>query len=848
MAAPLYERALRELEAVLEAAPEENRQQTRDLAEIRNEYGLTLLRVAWTQSAASENGVDWLQESRRQLDLAMAIAGELDAPGVLAEAYNNLAGWYFVTGAESQVIDNLLLSRQHYERIGDSEALTRVSNNLGMMYQKLGELRAAQTAFHAGLVFAEQGAPDLGQGRLHFNVSGLYRSLGDLRQARDHAERSLFFFERAGISRSAMVSRSMLATQQRELGDPAAAFEQHSIAAEYFAAQNLSHDEATTRQELVVDLMHLGRLDDAIRVSEALLADESKYDLQASKLTMYANHALLLFELGREAEALAFATEKLDGHAENGRDPFGQIELMGVLRHVFASLGRTDEAIEQAGDMFALIEDQRTEFETLRLGPLWSAKTYKHYAEHVEFLLNTGAESTPQDLALLAFETIERARAVSFRQRRWEAILNRQQNNPAGRDEWRELVSTLLGGRTSKSDNRESERRFNVAREAFFAVNGTTIAPTKLPLLSVGDVQARLAPKQIVLSYFAGPESVWRYVIGADSWDVSRIGPRSRIRALNDGALYELTVAGSRSTDNVATLSSLMLDGVPLDEGVNQILFVPADGMHGLPFSAIGIDGKSVSDVAAITVVPSLSEYFSPPRRQPRDDRLELAVFADPQFGDAVDDDRSGTLSEGFRSWSSSLSRLPYSAREANMLRELYEPNESVVFTGREANRNNLFSEEVLQARVLHLATHGYFNEDTPELIGFALATDGLSDNGFVSMAEIAAQHIDAELVVISACDTARGRQLAGEGTLSLTRTFLGQGADSVISTLWPVSDRATALFMHEFYAAFKTQKLGLAESMRHAQLALKEHPRYKDPFYWSAYVLTSAHALSGPR
>lgn len=844
-AAPLYEKALRELEAVSGSAAEASREQKLDLAQIRSEYGLALLRIAWLQSSVSDDRTKSLDESHRQLSLSAAVARELDAPRILGDVYDNLAGWHFVKGAESQVIENLLLAQEHYERAADSEASTRVLNNLGMMHRKLGELRAAQSAFHAGLRSAEQGATDADRGHLYLNTSVLYRSLGDLEQAKTHAERSLHFFELAGMSRSAMASRSALAILQRELGDPATAYEQHALAREYFAAHDMSHDEVSTRQEEVIDLMQLGRIGEAYAISEALLADEHKFDLQASKLTMYANHARLLFETGQQQEALRFASGKLERYKGNNRDPFGQIALMDVLRDIFASSGHIDEAIAQAAGIFELIEDQRTEFETLRLGPLWSARTYQHYAEHIEFLLNSSEGSSERNLALLAFETIERARAVSLRQRRQEAILNRQRGgHPAGQDEWRELVKTLLSSQADFSDESASlevERRFNVAREAFFAANGVTIDPANLPLLNIENLQARLTPDQVVLVFFTGPQSVWRYTVDSNTWEVSKVGQRSLIKSLTDAALYELTSTGSRSNENVATLSDQILNNMPLGAAADEILIVPADGMQGVPLSALRINGESVNEFAASIVVPSLSEYFAPSQPDERSGRLELAVFADPYFGNAADAYRPDSSSPEFRNWSSTLSRLPHSAKEASMLRELYKPGESVVFTGREANRSNLFSQNVMRAKVLHLATHGYFNEDIPDLIGFALAKDGVSDDGFVSMAEIAARNVDAELVVISACDTASGRQLAGEGTLSLTRTFLSQGADSVISTLWPVSDRATALFMREFYAAFKQQQLGLAESMRHAQLALKKHPRYKDPFYWSAYVLTSA-------
>jgi CHAT domain-containing protein len=163
------------------------------------------------------------------------------------------------------------------------------------------------------------------------------------------------------------------------------------------------------------------------------------------------------------------------------------------------------------------------------------------------------------------------------------------------------------------------------------------------------------------------------------------------------------------------------------------------------------------------------------------------------------------------------------------------------VLLGEEATQRNFFDSRVTNARVIHIATHGYFNEEIPELIGFAMAKAGPDDDGFVSMAEISSQDFAADLVVISACSTGRGLEIAGEGNMSLARTFLAQGVDSVVSTLWPVSDAATALFMKEFYRAVNEEHRSLDQALSSAQQVLRSTGRFGSPFYWSGYTLTTA-------
>jgi CHAT domain-containing protein len=197
-----------------------------------------------------------------------------------------------------------------------------------------------------------------------------------------------------------------------------------------------------------------------------------------------------------------------------------------------------------------------------------------------------------------------------------------------------------------------------------------------------------------------------------------------------------------------------------------------------------------------------------------------------------------------FHSWSSTLERLPATAVEAEALSAFYASDQRLILTGPAATQQQFFSPAVRNARIIHIATHGYFNEQMPELVGFAMSK-GHDDDGFVSMAEIAAERFSAELVVISACSTAQGETIAGEGNMSLARTFLAQGVGAVISTLWPISDRATAVFMKEFYRALNEDGASYAEALDSARQVLRATPAYRNPYYWSAYTLSSASSTA---
>jgi CHAT domain-containing protein len=151
-------------------------------------------------------------------------------------------------------------------------------------------------------------------------------------------------------------------------------------------------------------------------------------------------------------------------------------------------------------------------------------------------------------------------------------------------------------------------------------------------------------------------------------------------------------------------------------------------------------------------------------------------------------------------------------------------------------------------ARYLHIATHGFFHEIRPRFSGLVLSRGGsVLDDGYLQLEEILALPLACDQVTLSACSTARGEQVTGEGVLGLTRAFLHAGARSVVAALWEVSGRETADLMADLYAGLAAdsdpdRRHALAEAKRR-QIA-REGDGTADPahpFFWAAFVLVGA-------
>jgi CHAT domain-containing protein len=155
--------------------------------------------------------------------------------------------------------------------------------------------------------------------------------------------------------------------------------------------------------------------------------------------------------------------------------------------------------------------------------------------------------------------------------------------------------------------------------------------------------------------------------------------------------------------------------------------------------------------------------------------------------------------------------------------------------------------EEAGKHLVIHLATHGFYDAANPMYSGILLAQTGnAQDDGVWDAREIAEQNLNTELVVASACDTARGEIFAGEGVLGLSWAFFVAGTPTSLLTNWQVNDASTSLLMRQFYQQWGIGNAGQtrrdkAVALQRAQKWMLGQQRYADPYFWAPFVLIGA-------
>ena len=227
-----------------------------------------------------------------------------------------------------------------------------------------------------------------------------------------------------------------------------------------------------------------------------------------------------------------------------------------------------------------------------------------------------------------------------------------------------------------------------------------------------------------------------------------------------------------------------------------------------------------------VVPVPSASVLAGLRRRAPK--RLRpghtLAVLADPVFRD--------------------VPPLPASKLEAAALANMVPASERLLALGLEASKELAVSGGLADYRFVHFATHGVLDTRSPELSALVLSqldAQGQPVDGFLRLQDMSALELRADLVVLSACQTALGKPVRGEGIWGLVRGFLATGVPRVVASLWPVDDRATAVLMERFYRGMLEEGLPAAEALRRAQLAMwrgEAGRGWREPYYWAGFQL----------
>jgi CHAT domain-containing protein len=511
----------------------------------------------------------------------------------------------------------------------------------------------------------------------------------------------------------------------------------------------------------------------------------------------------------------------------------------------------------------------------------------KYYELEIELLVKLYEKTSDPRFLEQAWQTHEKIRARSLLENLIESGLNLSEFAPKDFFAKEQLLLEAIAAaelrrtealkakntplqKAAEADLNKKLDEYQVLQENYRQKNPQFSAINQPKTLSLADARNLLDEQTAILEFALGEQESYVWIIRKNAFKLAKLPPKDAINqevrefyqaltdreAKNDRAVIEKSRSLSR------TILSPVADDL---KDIKQAVVIADGGLQLIPFSALtfapaAADYLPLAETIEVINAPSFSSLVfqreNKAGRRKSSDKL-LAVFADPIF--QHDDERfsinkpanpkspaeakdiSENLTQALRDFGlDRLARLPFSGLEAQAIGK-FAPAQTVLALGADASRQNFLSGNFNQYRILHFATHGFLNQQNPELSGLVLSLydhEGKAQNGFLRVIDLYSLHLDSDLVVLSACQTALGKEIDGEGMVGMTRGFMYAGASGVVSSLWKVEDAATAELMKRFYRTMLKDNQPPAAALRTAQNELRRIPRFKNPRYWAGFTL----------
>lgn len=782
------------------------------------------------------------------------VAVVLDRLAILLNRQGDLAG------AEEYIRRELAITRKAPE----SEEYALCLGTIAEIALRRGDLSAAEDYYNQALPINEKLAPDgLNVAAILSNIAAVVGERGDFAQAEALVLRALAIQQKRAPGNLNMASSLSL------LGEIASEQGNSREAQEYFQqASAILQQQAPGSLLLATVLRTSGtaaaKAGDFRQAEDLLLRSLGIRQKMAPGTVDYAESLSNLGELetqrGNLAKAEDYYRQALEILETSAPGTQGEAETAFGLATALVRQGHGDRAIpffEQGANSLDRQmgrlggpDEVRSEFR---------AQFDSHYRDYVGLLLE---QNQPQ----AAFAVLERSRARSLLDMLAErdlvfatdlppAIQRERKLNAADYDRTQARLARLNPEKAAAQAAELAARLRELAAAREKITDRVKRASPRLAALEYPQpieleaARRALDAGTVLLSYAVAEDRCWLFVIrpaGADpGLTVAALPVGSRqLRSQVDEyrkLMADRSPAGRSALNQRARAlyDQLVKPAEAQIAASSRLLLIPDGPLHTLPFAALMrsdrrylIEWKPLHTIVSATVYDQLRKS----RGETHKPGLQLAAFGDPVYPKQA----PGSAIRPAAERGLDLSQLPFSRDEVTGIAALY-PGNSKVFLGAEATEEHA-KLAAPQALYLHFATHAFLDERFPLNSGLALTiperlAEG-QENGLLQAWEIFEQvRLNADLVVLSACQTGLGKEIGGEGLIGLTRALQYAGARSIVASLWNVDDLKTSELMKELYQQLQNGK-SKDEALRAAQLALLHSRTGSHPYYWAAFSL----------
>lgn len=840
------------------------------------------LAVAHTWMGSAFNDIREYEQALEHAGRALALATASGDLSQAARAANNLGVYHQNLGELPKALE----FHQRAVQLGRAGGALRLEfmaiNNAGIVYKELGDYRRARVAYEQSLGLIRKLGEVENEANSLNNIGNTYRAEGQTGIALDYYGQALAVVRRLGRkSGEAMVLNNMGAAYFQDARYQTA-LEHHQESRAIRKALGDRRGESSSLNHEGVAWHKLGNPQKALECLRESLAMRREMNDPIGEAETLMNLASVERELGAAAAArqtIEAALEKIEGLRASIADASlratyiarvqqtyeGYVDTLMRL-HVQAPTEGYDAAALQAAErsrarvlLESLVEARADIREGVEKVLLDRERALNRRLEDASQRLSRAlsGKSTPTDIAA-ARRVLEN---LSSERQQLEAQIRTSSPRYAALTHPEPLTAAEIQKDVLDPDTVLLEFALGEERSWLWAVTSETLETRELPARRRLEAQARAVYDALTArqprkgdtpaAYRARVAEAERQLPGHAS-EMSRMlfsGITAQLRSAWRGKRLVIVAPGA--------LEYLPFAALPLPDASAS-----ASGRAPMPFIA----RHEIVRAPSASVVATLRREASRRQRPPR----SLAVIADPVFD--AEDPRVTKASAAVTSIAATravpdaemdpdlsyetlravermdevrgtggLARLPFSRAEANAIGALAGERDLLRATDFDASRQRVLGDALEQYRLVHFATHGLIDAERPELSGLVLSLvddRGSPQNGFLPLHDIFNMRLNADLVVLSACQTALGKEIKGEGLVGLTRGFMYAGAPRVVASLWQVSDLATAELMKHFYAAMLQRRLPPAAALRAAQRQLVGDRRWASPYFWAGFVL----------
>jgi CHAT domain-containing protein/tetratricopeptide (TPR) repeat protein len=819
-----------------------------------------------------------------------------------ATTLNNIGLIYDAMGERQKALEKYNEALPIRRAVGDRRGEAVTLNNIGLVYDAMGERQKALEKYNEALPIRRAVGDRSGEAVTLNNIGTVYRSLGERQKALEKYNESLLIRRAAGDRRGEAVILNNIGQVHEALGEPQKALEKYNEALPIRRAVGDRSGEATTLHNIGAVYDAMGERQKALeKYNEALPIRRAVGDRRGEAVTLN-NIGTVYRSLGEMEKALEKYNEALPMTRDVGDRNGEAYTLLGIARveQKRGDLSQARQTVEQAISLVESLRTNIVGQE-LRASFLASRREFFETYIDVLMQMHKQNTAAAFDAVALAVSERARARSLlelleesraDIRQGVDGSLLDRERSlqqrlnaraaeqarllNRKHTPEQADAIAKEIAAITAEYEEVQTQIRTRSPRYA---------ALTQPQPLGLAEIQQQaLDEDTLLLEYALGEKRSYLWLVSQRSIDSYELPPRAEIEAAARRVYELLTVRPKRWAPpdpqfiaQAKALSGMLLGPVAPQLGGKRLVVVAPGALSYLPFAALPApedekrpagDYEPLIAKHEVVSIPSASVLSIIRREVAGRQRAakSVAVLADPVFEEddpRLDEAKSGNSSgktPATRAADAELSdlarairtmnfsdvrygfvRLPFSRQEADSIFALTPKGTGLKATDFNASRDMAKSRELGEYRILHFATHGLLNSERPELSGLVfslLDRKGKQQDGFLRLHEIYNLQLNADLVVLSACETGLGKEIKGEGLIGLTRGFMYSGAPRVVASLWNVDDFATAELMKLFYQRMFKDSMPAGAALRAAQLELSGQKRWASPYFWAGFAL----------